>query len=189
MNQAPVRITAPAETPLTVEEVKDYLRVSHEDEDEQIVAILDAAISRLDGWSGILGRCLVTQTWQQDFDAFPDGSALRLPFPNVQSVVITYRDTAEAEQTFDAANWRLVSDATGSLVYLADGAVWPDTATRPDAVRVTMLVGYGAATAVPPAIKMALKMDCGAMYEVRDGSAVNTMAYDSLIRPFRRMAI
>lgn len=181
-----VRTAAPAHRPLSIDDARAYLRVDHYDEDASIDAMLDAAVSRLDGWSGILGRCMITQTWRVDLSRFPAGD-VRLPFPDIQSATVEYTDVAGSGQTFTA--WNLGHDARGGYLRLQDGAEWPETSERPDAVRVTIVAGYGGADAVPAAIKLAIKMDIGAMHKTRDGSAANTMAYDALISPFRHRVV
>jgi uncharacterized phiE125 gp8 family phage protein len=188
--QPPVLVTAPAVMPVTLSEAKAHLRVDHDDEDTLITALIAAATGHLDGWTGVLGRCIVSQTWRQDMDGFGDGD-IRLPFADVTAVVVAYTDTANATQTFAGASYHLTADAMSSLIELADGASWPDTAIRPDAVRVTMTVGY---SAVPPAIKAAILIHIGQLYENREVSAMSAvamlpLAHDALVSPYRRVGV
>jgi uncharacterized phiE125 gp8 family phage protein len=190
---SPVRTVAPAELPLTLTEVKSHLRVDHDDEDSLVAIYISAAVSYLDGWAGILGRCLVTQTWRQDFDGFCE--KMRLPFPDVQSLTVAYYDTANALQTLAASNYALVNDASGARIQLASDGSFPATYDRPDAVRVTLAAGYGDASYVPYAIKAAILLHIGHLYANRD--AVNTgnitselpFAFDALVAPFRRVTV
>src|SRR5690606_10673336 len=66
----PVRVTPPAIQPVTLAEAKLHLRVDHDDEDALISNLIQAATGHLDGWTGILGHCLVEQVWRQDHDRF-----------------------------------------------------------------------------------------------------------------------
>ena len=184
----PVRTVAPAEKPLTLPEVKLHLRVDHSDEDTLIEGLLDASVSHLDGWGGILGRCLITQTWRQDIADFCD--PIRLPFTDAQSATIEYSDADNAPQSFTEFN--LVSDSLGSLLSLTDGATWPDVATRPDAVRITVVYGYGNAASVPWAIKAAILLHVGTLYENRETLSERVspnMAYEALIAPLRLVSL
>ena len=186
----PVRTAAPASNPVTLDEAKAHLRVDAADEDTLIGALIDAAVSHLDGWTGILGRCMVTQTWRQDYGNF---AWLRLPFPNVQSVTVAYTDENGDTQTLDAANYHLVNGVDRSEIILADGGSYPGTANIPDAVRVTMAVGYGEAAAVPAALKAAILLHVGHLYANREavGQSLATLplAYEALTTPYRRVGL
>lgn len=189
---APVRTVAPAADVVSLSEAKAHLRVEHTADDTLITGVIAAATQHLDGWAGVLGRCLVTQTWRQSFDDFPAAGLVRLPFPDVQSVTVTYIDADSAEQTLSAAGYHLINDACGGAVVLADGASWPSVATRPDAVSVTFVAGYGVASAVPAPLKAAVLLHVGTLYEHRDAVAdgaltVLPLAYDALIAPYRRI--
>jgi len=183
--QRPVLVTPPAELPVTLLAVKDQVRVDHGDEDAALTTMLEAATGYLDGYAGILGRCLVTQVWSQSFDEFPDGDMLRLPFPDVSAVTVTYRDSADATQTFSAASYRLATDAEGSMIVLVDAESWPDTAIRTDAVTVQMTAGYGDAADVPPILRHAIKTLAAAMYEGREGQMQGAPGFDAFIMPYR----
>lgn len=191
--QKPTRTAQPAETPVTLAEAKSHLRVEVTDDDTLIGLYINAATGQLDGWGGILGRCLVTQTWQFSLDAFPAGDLLRLPFPDVSGVVVRYFDSAGVDQILSASLYRVANDALSGVVMLDDGATWPATDVRPDAVRIAVTAGYGAAAAVPPAIKAALLLMVGDLYRFRETASIGapsqaipmSMTVNALIAPYR----
>lgn len=188
--QKPTRAVDPASDPLTTSEVKEHLRVDHTDEDSLIATYTAAALAYLDGYSGVLGRCLITQTWQQKFSDFPSGYKLALPFPDVQSVSVAYVDTNGDPQTLSASNYELAEGDLGAYLRLADGAVWPSTDEVTDAVTVTMVCGYGDAADVPAPIKAAMLLHIGTLYENRETLSERVspnMAFESLIAPYRRV--
>lgn len=185
----PILVTPAAASPITLADLKDQVRVDHSDEDDFLQGLIDAATSYLDGYAGILGRCLVTQTWAQSFDGFPDGDTIRLPFPDVASVSVTYRDEADASQTLSSATYRLATDAGGAVLVLDDDAAWPATTARPDAVTVQMVAGYGNAAAVPMILRHAIKTLAAAMYEGREGQVTGSPAFDAFIAPYRHVMI
>lgn len=189
----PVLVTPPAETPVSPTEAKAHLRVETTADDTLIAGLIAAATAHLDGWSGILGRCLVEQTWRQDYDDFR--SCLRLPlFPVLSITSVKYVDTDGVEQTVDSANYVLLNDERGAYVEFADGYSFPALNVGSAAVRITYVAGYGAASAVPQAIKQAMLLLIGHWYENREAVIVGTsqpsplpLAVDALITPFRRI--
>ena len=62
----PYLITAPTVQPVTLDEMKSHLRVLSTDEDADIETRLAGAVAHLDGWGGVLGRCIMSQTWAID---------------------------------------------------------------------------------------------------------------------------
>ncbi len=192
----PVLITPPAELAVSVAEAKAHLRVEHSDDDTLISAMVKAAIGALDGWTGVLGRCLVTQTWRQDVWDFPGSGDLRLPFPDVSSVTVKYFDGTNVEQTLASGNYELLADARGSLVRQSSTGSWPGVYDRSDAVRVTFAAGYGGAADVPETLKAAIKLMVGDMYRNRETAAAGQISQipmsttvDMLIAPYRRMRV
>lgn len=193
---APVLVTPPTNKPLELAEVKTHLRAqTNEDEDELIKALIDAAISHLDGWSGILGRALITQTWRQSFRDFCWWSDyLRLPLAPVQSVTVKYYDSANVQQTWSASNYSLVTDNLGPLLQFATGVSPPSVYDRIDGVQVDYVVGYGdTSDTVPRAIRQAMLLMIGSWFQNRENEvqaaavAPLPLAADALLTPFRRV--
>jgi uncharacterized phiE125 gp8 family phage protein len=144
-------------------------------DDALVTAYIAAAEAMLDGYSGILGRGLVTQTWQQQFSGFPvcglgPTDHFRLPLGPLQEVVsISYHDTLGVLHDF--TDFTAMTDAIGPMVVLNWNAWWPLTAIRPDAVIVTWTCGYGDdATAVPMPIIHAARLLVSDWYQNRENT-------------------
>lgn len=190
---APVRTVAPLVTPVSVAEAKAHLRVVGSTDDTLIGALIAAATDHLDGWSGILGRALVTQTWRQDFGRFCD--AMRLPLGPAASVTsVTYYDGDNVSRTLAETVYELVTDARGPFVGLKPDQSWPSTYGRRNAVSVTYVAGTAAAD-VPAAIKAAIMLMVGNLYENREANVVGTivsalpLGVDRLLGPYLRVGI
>jgi uncharacterized phiE125 gp8 family phage protein len=189
---APVLVTAPASAIVTVAEAKAHMAVDHVEDDALIGSLIDAATAHLDGWTGVLGRALVTQTWRQSFPCFQDMLRLRLgPVASITSV--GYVDPARATQTASSSLYTLLADDLGAFVWLKEGATWPSTIDEPDAVTVTYVAGVAAA-AVPKAIRQAILLLAGQWYRSReatgDVAAVELpFAVSALIAPYRRVGV
>lgn len=82
----PTLVTAPTSDVVSLIDLKAHLRVTHTMEDDLISSLGASAAAYLDGWTGILGRCIMPQTWQVVSDA---GSVL-LPFPDVTGATANY---------------------------------------------------------------------------------------------------
>jgi len=191
---APVRITPPSMLPVSLAEAKAHLRVDHDDDDVVIEAYIAAAVDHLDGWTGILGRCLVEQTWRQDYAAVC--RVLQLPLGPVTEVVsVSFEDTAGATVTVDPADYDLIVDAGGrACVEFATGVLMSGP------VRITYKAGYpnttddALASTVPPAIKVAIMLMVGNWYEHREavsdkGFAELPFGASVLLAPYRRVGV
>jgi hypothetical protein len=78
----PIRVTAPADPVVSVFELREHLRISGNDSDMQLQTLERAAVAHLDGWRGVLGRCILPQTWR----VFLPAGTIHLPFPDVTAV-------------------------------------------------------------------------------------------------------
>lgn len=190
----PIRTVAPAVRIISKEEAKAHLRVEGDLEDDLIEALVLAAESRLDGWAGLLGRCMINQTWVASFRGFTSPGMV-LPFPDVSSAVVKYFDSDGDEQEIEEADFRLIETATTTAIEWRDGYGLPSVSVRSDAVRVELVAGFGpAATDVPEAIRHAIKLLVGGWYENREESVIGvsvaslpvSLAAESLIAPYRR---
>lgn len=193
----PVRIASPAVPLLSLEEAKVHCRVDTDDEDGLIEGLIAAATDHLDGWSGILGRCLVNQQWQIGLFGWPSAREVHLPFPDVSEATVVYRDADGDEQPVDFDEFDVVDDWGGSYVRFSGSFAPPSLfrgAVAP--VKVSFTAGYGpAAEDVPEAIRQAALLLVGHWYDNRQAAIVGTsavdapMAVDTLLAPHRLVRI
>ena len=117
------RLTAPIHPVVSLSDIKAHLRVLHDDEDLDIQALTDAATSWMDGWDGVLGRCVMPQTWLIE----PGDLAAGFRLPDVSeatvnedgSMTVTCAMPAEKLPSVQAAvkllvgHWYLNREASG----------------------------------------------------------------------------
>jgi uncharacterized phiE125 gp8 family phage protein len=196
--QTPVLVTPPAEMPISLAEAKAHLRIDYDDENTLITRLIEAAVSHLDGISGVLGRCLITQSWRQDYDGFPDDRRMILPLRPVSAITsVMYYDAANALQTLSTSYYRLSAEAYAPTLILDPNLSWPTSYDRPDAVQVSFVCGYGAAAnTVPPSIRSALLLMIGDLYMNREtvarggiGQVPMSVTVDRLLAPYRAVGL
>jgi len=181
----PTLVSDPAGEPVTLAEVKAWLKIDGSDDDALLVSLIAAGRESAEKY---LRRALITQTWKLTVDLpysnwgrnLPEGTydlpvnalcgdlpqEIDLPYPPLQSIssVVTY-DTNNASSTYDSANY-FADTASGRMV-LNDTAVWPSNLRQRAALVITYIAGYGDASAIPESIKSAIKMHIQRMYDER----------------------
>jgi uncharacterized phiE125 gp8 family phage protein len=182
--------TEPASEPITLSDAKAHLHVDHDEENQLISLLLQSARETIEQRTN---RSLITQTRTLKLDYFPqwitpDGwGQITLPNGPVSSVTsITYVDEAEDSQPLSASDYWV--DTSSGIARIIVKTSWPATFTMPNAVTVVYVAGYGAASSVPAALKSALLLVLGHLYENRE--QVGDIRYelpfgvDSLISPY-----
>lgn len=180
---------------LTLQEVKNHLRVDGGDDDDYMEALIMAAQMTIDGPDGWLGRAVGLQTIEYRMDGFCD--AFLLPFPPAVSIVsVSYRDATGAAQVVPADRYELI----GNVVGTAPGASWPSPGAFREGVRVQYRAGYfkmngdgDDATMVddaPAPIKHALLLLIGQWFQFRENVSADKpgelpFAVEALLAPYR----
>ncbi|MGZ9812636.1 head-tail connector protein [Pseudoroseicyclus sp. H15] len=186
--RAPVLITPPAGTPVSLAEAKAHLRVDGPDEDGLIESYIEAATAHLDGWTGILGRALMPQTWRQDFACWSPRMGLPL-FPVLGIDAVSYLDRDGAAQTLASEAYELHTDTIGAYVCLVQG--WPAAARG--SISITYRAGYADAVSVPRPIHVAILLQVAGLYEHRESSVEGGLsehpAVQALTTPYRRIRL
>ena len=204
----PVLVTPPATTPVSLVEAKAHLRVDFSDDDTLIEGLIKAATDHLDGWTGILGRCLVEQTWAETLDS---GSCALGLGPVIEIVSVE-----AGGETVDPSLYGLRTDAGGrsyvdcaisgpvTVTYTAGyatipevpevPAVEPGEGDPPDPPGSPAVPATPAQSTVPAALKAAILLLVGHWYHNREAVVSGStgelpLAVASLIAPYRRHTV
>lgn len=187
----PVRVTAPEALPVSLEEVKKALRVDSADDDEMLTNLIQSAVDHYEGWTGILGICLVEQTWRQSFDRYEH--RIRVPLGPVIAVdAIKTRNAAGAETPVQASDYAVETDAAGrSFVRFADAFSIPNDIANSSAISVDYRAGWPIVDnkpTVPADIRTAIIARVQIGYEQTATDAGKTIASmeSALISKWRR---
>lgn len=107
----PTLVTPPASLPVTLEEVKEFIPVLHDDSDATLLAMIASATAQLDALSGILGRAIMPQTWAVTVDAAGD---YVLPMPDATEASI---DGEPMTITATALGPQVTTEAAGTIEF------------------------------------------------------------------------
>lgn len=157
-------IEPPEEEPVSIETVKQHLRVDIAADDALIGTYLQAAREL---GEGLARRAFVTQTLRLVVDAFPVNRVLKLPRPPLQSVEsVTYLDSNGIEHEWtdfvtDARSepGRVIFNSTPSVSLFESGAV-----------AIEFVAGYGADSDVPQTFVQGILMTVAHWYENRESA-------------------
>lgn len=160
-------IVQPTEEPVSLQEMKDHLRVDITDDDDLIQAYSVAARRYLEE---TMRRAFITQTIAQYHRCFPYRDFLRLVNPPIQSVVsIQYTDSDGDTHTVDSNTYTVDTVSTPGRVVLNYNEQWPTvTLATNNPVRVEFIAGAVDAAGVPQTFKQAIMMLTAHYYENRE---------------------
>ena len=164
-----VLTTPAAELPIVVADVKQWLVIEHTDDDPLIVSMIAQATNFVEQYTA---QALLTQTYTYYADCF--NGNLELDITPIQSVVVNYDDTDNAEQTLPATDY--YADLVSYPSILSPINSWPSTYDKPNAIRVFVTAGYTSAALIPEAIKTGILLLIAHLYENRSGVITGTIA-------------
>ena len=201
-------VTAPAAEPVSLAEAKAHLRIDSADDDSLIGALITAAREAAEAHTR---RALVSQTWRLTLDRFPaaplpwwdgvrqaadtpgDGGVIELPRPPLVSVTsVTVYDDADNPTVTPAASYYVDADNEPGRVVLRSGKTWPVVGRVAGGVELLFVAGYGAASAVPQALRQGMLLLIGRLYENREAEAAPPglpPAVTALWRPYRVLGL
>lgn len=163
-----VQTVAPVIDPVSLIEVKQHLRITHDDEDALLAFYVLAAQEYAERTTR---RQLLTATYTLGLNAFPACRMLPLPRPPLQSVTsVTYLDTSGASQTLATTGYSVVTTSEPGYLALKYSQSWPSTYSQAQAITITYVAGWASYSAVPSLLKMALFLLVGHFYEHREAT-------------------
>jgi uncharacterized phiE125 gp8 family phage protein len=194
----PLRLVIPpASEPVSLDEAKAHLRVDGNYDDGLIGNLITSARKYLDGKDGILGRALVSQTWELVLDTWPTSgcgfaaNAVQIPLPPLTGITsVKYFDTDGNEQTFSSANYTIDAVSEPGWIVLDQGVSWPALLNAANVITIRFTAGYAT---VPEPISQAILLLIGHWYANRENvltgfrAAAIDVPYtvDALSAPYR----
>lgn len=156
--------------PVTAEEAARHCRQLVGDDDQMFDDLIADAVGHIEGPQGVLNRCLLSQTWQAGVARWLP--QLRLPFPDVQSVTLSYVDAFGAAQAVDPGAFNLTNDALGGLVsFRGDWSAPVVDHFRSEPITVEIVAGFGPdPDDLPRAIRQAILQIVGHWYNNREAA-------------------
>ena len=171
-----ILVTPPLREPLSLQEVKDHLRIDNKVEDSYIEPLIQPAREQAEAF---LNRALISQTWDLFLERFPVSSRIQIdiPLPALQSITsIKYQDELDVQTTWSNTLYTVDNNREqGRVVPIVD-ETYPNTFGHIHDVEIRFLTGYGLnAEDVPRAIIQGMLLKIGHWYERREESSVVPM--------------
>jgi len=170
-------VTAPSVEPVTLDEMKLYLKVDTDADDSYITSLIKAA--RISA-EEITRRAFITQTVRVWFKYDELENPLELPFPPLQEVTEIVISTPTSQSTVDADNYSYEDGERSRVIYAEAEENWPLYDTEGH-LGVKYVCGYGdQASDVPDDIKQAIKLIVAHWYENRESQKLPPEAVNIL---------
>lgn len=169
----------PATEPVTLSEAREHLRNEGlTADDDYITALITVARKWVENYTS---RALITQTWKQSWDYVPENACFELAInPLVSISAFTYYDENGSQQNYTTYQTDTQSDVVKLVPNVS--TTFPSIELgRVNAIEVTFVAGYGAASAVPDDIKHAIKILIAYFYDDNRSG----VAMDKTIEPPR----
>jgi uncharacterized phiE125 gp8 family phage protein len=180
-------VTPPASEPLTLAEVKEFLRVDHSDDDATLAIFITAARQLCESYTRM---ALLPTTFEEYFDDFPQYTGtfkdeIRLSRSPVSAVTyVKYIDGNETTITANAADYKIDTISRPARISPDNG--WFGTYETINAVFVRYVAGFADAASVPAPLKHGIMLVIGDMYENRTDSVKRLpTASEYLWNPYR----
>lgn len=130
--------------PVSLAEAKAQIEdIDEEYHDSFINSLIAAARVQVEN---VIGRALISQTFEMGLDDWPCEDMFPVPRPPLQGIVsIKYKDSGGVEATWPRADYIVDPDSEPGRVGLIYSGVWPSTVLQPfGAIKVRFVAGYAA---------------------------------------------
>ncbi|HCS53283.1 head-tail connector protein [Rubinisphaera sp.] len=167
-------MSQPAEEPLSLDMVKEQLRIDGDDENAHLQRLMRSARHQVEQqcW-----RQLMRATLFWTMDEFPECRTLFFPRPPLVEVTsVKYYDLDGQLQTFDPMNYFVDTTGEPGRIALKSAHDWPETNLQPGSVQITYEAGLEDPADVPEDLIVAMLLIVGHQYTNREAVALGTIA-------------
>lgn len=181
----PQLLSGPSTEPLTLADLKVFLRVTHQEEDAVLALLITTARQMVESASS---RILLAQTWRVFLDAWPPSGLIVAPLAPVTSILAArLRHGDGSETALPADLFTLRGDRTPAVIaFERPRAPAP---TRPlGGIELDLALGHEAAADVPADLVQAVRLLAAHLYERRDEAAGGGLLPEgvvALLKPYR----
>lgn len=182
-------ITAATSEPITLAQLKAQCRVDTSDDDTVLTLAIAAARAKAENYTG---TAIVSQTWDQTLDTFPNAEIELLKPPVTAITSVSYVDTAGANQVLASSNYRLDDSTYPGWLLPAFDVEWPATQDQANAVTIRFVTGYADEAAVPGDMKAWILLTAAFIYAQREAmvlggkvAEIPSRFVDALLDPYR----
>lgn len=175
---------------LSLDDVKQHLRIDTDFDDAVITAFIVAAKDYVENF---LNGALTTQVWEAVLDHWlPKIQLYMFPIVSIDSII--YSDMLGTEYTLDSTGYNINLNSRPAVITRPVYTCWPLVILYPTgAIHIQFTAGYASAADIPQAILLAMKMLISQWYENREpvitGTSSNVgqlpFAVEALLRPYR----
>lgn len=187
-------VTEPTIEPVTVNELRDHLRLDTTVDDSTLTTLIIASRQYVEQE---LRKALITQTQRLTLDRFPlkdslgwwdgvkDGSLsqqntdfIELPIGPLQSITsIKSWSVSETQSIFDSDKYYADTNYVPGRVILKTDETWPNDLREHSAIEIDYVCGYGdTVDKVPASIRQIIKIIASDWYENRNSVIIGTIS-------------
>ncbi|HEY8382746.1 MAG TPA: hypothetical protein VIL09_11420 [Microvirga sp.] len=185
----PILIDGPAVEPVTLPEMRAFLRLDTEAEDSLVAGLVKAARLLVEASSR---RILVQQRWRLVLDRWPTGRHVHLPLSPLIAVE-RIRVKLSATEIVELAAAAFAAEAAADPPRIAVGADAPEPGVARGGILIDVSAGYGPAPdAVPEPLRLAIRLVAARWFENRgDVAGEQRLPPEALalVTPYRRLRL
>lgn len=175
-----ILVTDSASEPLTLTEVKNFLRIDGTDYDNILTPLIKTVRQIAEKTTG---RDMINKTWKTYLDYFAfgaygsnylncfpfflGGNAIELLKSKLQSITSIKYLVDNVLTVYDSSNYYITNDSDYASIYLTSTATAPSSVdVRKQAVEIIFVSGYGASSSdVPQALRQAMLTHIAFLFE------------------------
>ena len=185
-------LAGPAEEPVSLDEVRDFLKIDGGAEDGLLATLVAAARVHIESTTA---HAMIAQTWRLALDAWPQAERLPLPVAPIFSIEAMTAYDPEGEPTEIDQSQVVADTRAGALLLPVPAPALPGLRQR-HGIEIDYVAGYGSTPAeVPADLRQAVLGLAAYWYENRGmvlpsgGVAVVPPGFDRLIAAYRRRGL
>ena len=183
-----VMTTDPAVEPVGLDEMKVYLKIDDDADDELLQTMITASVAECENFTG---RALISRSYSLFMDVFPEQGSVTLSKPPMVSVtqILTY-DAADVPSIWSADNYFVDDASLAARVILKEQGQVPIPARLVNGIEIQYIAGYGTATDdVPSALISGIKRRVTELYEHRGDGAITKSGAEIFWQDYRILGV